>query len=217
MRVQDGDFDPQNGTFTTFTASTILGITIITCENASLSISDDFTVEIIYSTILKQGWNLISIPLIQEDETLSEVLNSIDGKYNAIRWYDITDKVDSWKHNKIGKPYGNDLFELNESMGYWIHITPPGGTIFRYNGTQPTENQSIALHPGWNLVGYPSLANYNRTTALSIITFGIDVNAIWTYNASSKIWEEMGESDYFQAGRGYWINSKVEKTWEVPL
>jgi hypothetical protein len=30
-------------------------------------------------------------------------------------------------------------------------------------------------------------------------------------------WKEIGDSDYFEIGRGYWIHSKVEKTWDVPL
>ncbi|UCG68192.1 MAG: right-handed parallel beta-helix repeat-containing protein, partial [Thermoplasmata archaeon] len=107
-------------------------------------------------TILKQGWNLISIPHIQEIQSLQKVLEMIDGWYDSVQWYDPTDTMDLWKHYKINKPNGNDLAELKETMGFWIHITQPGDTIFVYNGTQPTSNQTITLHPGWNMVGYPS-------------------------------------------------------------
>ncbi|UCE37277.1 MAG: hypothetical protein JSW00_17670 [Thermoplasmata archaeon] len=168
-------------------------------------------------TTLKQGWNLISLPLIQENQSLIKVLEMIDGYYDAVQWYDITDTTDTWKHYKVGKPYGNDLFELNESMGFWIHITQPGDTIFLYNGTKPTSNQSIPLHPGWNMVGYPSPKSYNRTEGMNNLTFGDHVDAIWSYNASAQRWEEMGESDYFQIGRGYYIHAKSECEWEVPL
>ncbi|UCE38182.1 MAG: right-handed parallel beta-helix repeat-containing protein [Thermoplasmata archaeon] len=167
--------------------------------------------------ILKQGWNLISLPIIQQEKNLTKVLSSIDGLYDAVQWYDITDKKDQWKHYKVGKPYGNDLFELNEKMGIWIHITQPGDTIFFYNGTRLTENQNIALHPGWNMVGYPSLNNRDRTSALNNIDFPSDVDAIWTFNSISQRWEKMGPSDYFEIGRGYYIHSKVDKTWIVPL
>jgi hypothetical protein len=141
----------------------------------------------------------------------------IDGYYDAVQWYNPTDTNDHWKHNKIGKPFGNDLFEINETKGFWIHITNPGDTIFIYNGTQPSVNQTIRLTPGWNLVGYPSLSNRNRTDALNNIYFGTDVDAIWSFNATSQAWEEISASDNFQIGRGYWIHSKVTKTWEVPL
>ena len=72
----------------------------------------------------------------------------------------------------------NDLDNINHKMGFWIYITEPGGVLYQYFGTKPTENQTIALHPGWNLVGYPSLAIKNRTTALNNLTFGNDVDSI---------------------------------------
>jgi parallel beta-helix repeat protein len=168
-------------------------------------------------TILNKGWNLISIPLIQEEQNLTRVLGSIDSWYDAIQWYDNSDPNDSWNHNKVDKPFGNDLFELNESMGFWIHITQPGDTIFLYNGTQPTQNQTIHLHPGWNMVGYPSLTSYNRTEGLNNLTFDDQVDAIWSYDAATQKWEEMGESDYFEIGKGYYIHAKSECEWEVPL
>jgi hypothetical protein len=167
--------------------------------------------------VLKQGWNLISIPIIQVEQNLTRVLGCIDGWYDAVQWHDITDIDDPWKHNKVGKSFGNDLFELNESMGFWIHINQPGDTIFLYNGTQPTSNQSITLHPGWNMIGYPSLINRTRDNALNNIIYGIDVDAIWTFNAATQTWQEIGPTDYFELGRGYWIHSKVTKVWVVPL
>ena len=168
-------------------------------------------------TILHQGWNLISIPTIQEEQNLTRVLGSINSWYNAVQWYDINDTNDPWKHYKLGKQFGNDLYQLNETMGFWIHITQPGDTIFVYNGTQPIINQTIDLSPGWNFVGFPSLNNKNRTNALNNIDFGSDVDAIWTYNATTQKWKEITASDNFEVGRGYLIHSKVTKTWIVPL
>ncbi|UCE39229.1 MAG: right-handed parallel beta-helix repeat-containing protein [Thermoplasmata archaeon] len=167
--------------------------------------------------MLKQGWNLISIPLIQQDQSLIKVLEFIDGDYDAVQWYDPRDSFDPWKHYKVGKSYGNDLLELNESMGFWVHITQPGDTIFFYNGTRLTENQNFALHPGWNMVGYPSLSNKIRTEALNNIDFPSDVDAIWTYNSTTQKYEKISESDYFEIGRGYYIHAKAEVVWEVPL
>jgi parallel beta-helix repeat protein len=166
---------------------------------------------------LKQGWNLISIPFIQEEQNLSVVLSSINGFYDSVEWYKISDTNDHWKHNRVDKIFGNDFFELNETMGFWIHITQPGGVIFLYNGIQPTENQTITLHPGWNLVGYPSQTSYNLTDGLNKLAFGTHVDSIWTYNASIQKWEELGQSDYFEIGRGYWIHAIEECTWEIPL
>jgi parallel beta-helix repeat protein len=168
-------------------------------------------------TELKQGWNLISIPLIQDEQNLTRVLGSIDDYYDAVQWFDNEDNIDPWKHNKIGKAFGNALSELNETIGFWIHITQPGDTLFLYNGTQPTSNQTIPLHPGWNMVGYPSLTSYNRTVGLNNLTFDTHVNAIWTYDSATQKYKELTESDYFEIGKGYYIHAITECTWAVPL
>ncbi len=165
---------------------------------------------------LKEGWNLISIPLIQEEQNLTRVLDAIDGLYDTVQWYDAGDISDSWKHNKVGKPLGNDLSELNETMSFWINITQPGDTIFNNNGTKSTSNQTIPLYPGWNMVGYPSFTSYNRSSGLNNLTFGDDVDAIQWYDAATRKWHFMEPDDLFVPGRGYWVHSKVEAEWEVP-
>ena len=106
---------------------------------------------------------------------------------------------------------------LNESMGFWIHITNSGDTIFEYNGTEPSVDQSISLLPGWNLVGYPSITSHNRTAGLNNLIFGAQVDAIWSYDSANQKWDVMGGSDSFELGKGYWIHSKVSGNWVVPL
>jgi hypothetical protein len=102
-------------------------------------------------------------------------------------------------------------------MSFWVHITEPGGILFQCSGIILTENQRISIKAGWNLVGYPSLSNRSRTLALNNLTFDTDIDAIWAYNGSSQTWQEVGPTDNFELGRGYWIHSKVAKTWDVPL
>jgi nitrous oxidase accessory protein len=167
---------------------------------------------------LYEGWNLISIPLIQSDTNLGSVFSSITGDYDAVQWYDASNSSDPWKHNSTKKPYHlNDMGTIDHIIGFWIHITFPGGILFEYTGTKPPVNQTIILHPGWNLVGYPSLTNHNRTVGLNNLTFGNHVDSIWTYTASTQKWKELGPSDNFEVGCGYWVHTKVECEWEVPL
>jgi parallel beta-helix repeat protein len=167
---------------------------------------------------LQEGWNLISIPLIQIEQNLVKVLESINGLYDAVQWYNVSDTQDHWKHNHIKKPsHMNDLSEINHTMGFLIHVTAQSGFIFPYKGDLLFQNQTIQLHPGWNLVGYPSLTNHNRTVGLNNLDFGADVDAIQWYDASTKTWHFMDQDDSFVPGRGYWVHSKVEAEWEVPL
>jgi hypothetical protein len=167
---------------------------------------------------LEPGWNLISLSRIQSNTNLQTVLQSIEGQYDAVQWYNATDGIDPWKHHHISKPlYLNDLEDINHTMGLWVHITEPGGAALEVNGDVFSFNQNITLYPGWNLVGYPSNTAWNRTDALNNIDFGSDVDAIWTYNATTQTWKEITASDNFEVGMGYWIHSKVTKVWDVPL
>jgi parallel beta-helix repeat protein len=167
---------------------------------------------------LYEGWNLISLPYIQSEINLESILSSINGSYDAVQWYNISDISDQWKHNQISKPSNhNDFQEINHTMGFWIHITEPGGVLFEYLGTQPTQNQTIQLHKGWNMVGYPSLTSYNRTKGMNNLTFNTHVDAIWTYNSATQKYKQLTASDYFKIGKGYYIHTKAECTWAVPL
>jgi hypothetical protein len=167
---------------------------------------------------LHEGWNLISIPLIQPDTNLDAVLYSINGFYDAVQWYDAEDNSDSWKHEHASKStHLNDYKTIDHTMGFWIHITEPGGVLYKYPGAQPAENQIITLYPGWNMVGYPSLEYQTRANGLNNLTFDTHVDAIWSYNAVQQKWEMMDEDDHFIIGRGYYIHSKSEWEWEVPL
>lgn len=170
-------------------------------------------------TFLYEGWNLISIPLIQQDTDIITVLSSLNGDYDTVQWYNTSDSSDPWKqYDTVKPPHLIDLGSIDHTMGFWIHITEPGGVQFENPGTQPAQNQLISLHPGWNLVGYPSLRRNCKRQALGNLVYGADIESIWTYNANMQNWEELDEwSDFFEPGKGYWIYAVNECIWEVPL
>lgn len=167
---------------------------------------------------LKHGYNLISIPSIQSNESIDEVLSYIAGEYNTVLCYNSGDPQDPWKYHHTSKPlYLNDLHKINHTMAFYIYITSPGDTTFVYSGNPPTQNQKIPLYPGWNLVGYPSNSDKLRDVALNNLFFDTDINSIWTYNDTSNRLEMLSASDYFEVGKGYWIHAKIECEWEVLL
>jgi parallel beta-helix repeat protein len=167
---------------------------------------------------LNKGWNLISIPVIQLNTNLSTVLSCITDSYDSVQWYNVSDIIDQWKQHHIKKPSNlNDLNGLNHTMGFWIHITELPGILFEWQGNNLLNNQTIQLYEGWNMVGYPSLSNHNRTAGLSNLEFGTDIDVIQWYDTATKTWHIMDQNDSFVPGRGYWMHSKVETTWEVPM
>jgi hypothetical protein len=169
------------------------------------------------SIYLSEGWNLISLNVNLPNTDISLVLESIEGDYDSVYYYDSLDTEDPWKNHIISKPNSlNDLDNLDHLMGFWIHITSSGGTTLLLNGFELSNNQNIPLHPGWNLVGYPSTVNKDRASALNNIIFGTDLDSIWNFNSTTQNWEELGSTDNFEIGRGYWIHSKIEKEWNVP-
>lgn len=168
---------------------------------------------------LKPGWNLVSLPRIQSDTNLQTVLQSIEGRYDSVQCYNITDSNDQWKHYHVSKPsYMTDLKYLNHIVGFWLHIIDPHGTTLVVIGNELTSEQNISIYPGWNLVGYPSKLNKTRDVALDNLFYGSDVDSIWTYNSTMQKWIELkNPTNYFEIGHGYWMHSKVTKIWNVPL
>jgi hypothetical protein len=197
-----------------------LGIIIVTatCIEEPMETSSLVTLTTVVIYPLLEGWNLISVPFIQSNTNITPVLSSIGGSYDAAQWFNVSDISDPWKHHHTSKASRlNDLTNIDHTMGFWIHIIEPGGAYFDYAGTPPSSNQTISLHNGWNQVGYPALRSYNRSLGLNNLTFGTHVEAIQWYDAATQTWHFMDQDDYFVPGRGYWVHSKVETSWEVPL
>jgi Zn-dependent M28 family amino/carboxypeptidase len=227
------DMDPEDGVFNSYYESVQKSIDISSWPEGTYTIyvrgldeagnwGDLVAIDIncwqTFNIYLSYGWNLISIPNNLTDTTVSNVLSSINGDYDALQSYDITDPTKPWKHNSTSKPPSlNDFDNIDHIIGFWIHITEPSGTVLQCPGTSFSTNQMITLYPGWNMVGYPSSTNKTRTQALNNMDFGTDIDTIWTYNADKQLWEEVEEFDSFRMGRGYWIHSLVTKAWDVSL
>lgn len=163
---------------------------------------------------LQKGWNMISVPLNQTDTALGKVLESIDGKYSAVQWYDIMDTNDFWKHNSVGKTIGNDLFKINNKMGIWINMDV-SDTL--YIGGELLTITDIQLYKGWNLVGYPSLKV--RTVVDSLSSIAGKYDAAYQYNASDSLdpWKSDIDLDLTQMGpgEGHWIHATEDCTWTI--
>jgi parallel beta-helix repeat protein len=112
---------------------------------------------------LDKGWNLLSIPLIQSDSSVSRVLQTV--KFDSVRFFDSFDKYGLWKEYSTLKPYQSEVF-LNLSQGFWVSVHEPSNLTVA--GRVPLTTD-IVLRSGWNLIGFPALSNLTVGTYLSSI------------------------------------------------
>lgn len=156
---------------------------------------------------LVEGWNLISIPLMQEDWAVTKVLQTTTA--DRILTYDAGESENPWKEYSFFKMY-HDLTELDIAKGYWIQVL--SDCNLTVVGTVPTKTRITHIE-GWNLVGYPSFKNRTVSEALEgkiwMTVEGFD-------NASSPYHlRRLSETDIMTAGEGYWIYFSTSGVWTV--
>lgn len=156
------------------------------------------------------GWNLASLPLIQNNESIDSVLQSIDGKWDRIYVYNTTDASDPWKSHNIARPeILNDLNKLNHRHAIWINVTEI--CVLEIWGIEPTTS-NIPLYSGWNFVGYPS----STETPVSDALMGTGYDGVEGYNATSPYMiTPMLDTDMMVPGRGYWVHVPADTVWVV--
>lgn len=178
------------------------------CSN-TLDYTWNFTVLATYIIALDEGWNLMSVPFIQVDTSISEVLKDISGKWDYIRTYDAP--TDSWQSNSVLKPTQlNDFDVLDHKTGFWIHVTEPNVNL-TVRGNIPVST-SMSLYAGWNLVGYPSM----NTETVGNALFGTGADAAMVCNITEPYHvKEVGPTYIMKPGEGYWVHVPADSVWVV--
>ena len=163
-----------------------------------------------FNISLSEGWNLISTPLIQRDESIEKVLENITGKWNVVKYYDSTDAGDPWKTYRPGTST-NDLARIDHTMGFWINITEPD-VILTVSGLIP-ESTSIPLYAGWNLVGYPTL---NDSTPIWSALWGTGADRVEICNLTEPyLIKEASPTYIMKPGEGYWVHVPADTIWFI--
>lgn len=160
------------------------------------------------------GWNLVSIPLVPASSAITNVLASIAGKYDLVQAY----IGGAWR--SYSPTTGGDLTTIGTTMGFWLHATQPCTLVVV--GEAPSST-SIALAPGWNLIGWPSDNATPVATALAGIAGSYD--AVYGFDATDGTdpWKLYGPSlpsyandlALVDTGRGYWIRATSACTLQV--
>lgn len=154
---------------------------------------------------------LISLPLVQSETNISTVLQTIQGSYNHVQWYNPLDTTNHWKTNATFKPKGfDDLFNVDHKMALWITMTSSDNLTIA--GKVP-EQTSIQLYEGWNLVSYASFINRTVESALS----GIPYEKVEGFDENNPPYflKTLSGSDWMEAGCGYWIHVTSDCVWTI--
>jgi len=125
-----------------------------------------------YNIYLMPEWNLISLPLIPDDDDITALLGDVDG-VEKVWYYDAASET--WQVYNTDPAVPSDLATMETGKGYWVYmaeeafsysdpIAPglpqtPTPIKFSYEGQvlEPaTVPPTYALAEGWNLVGLHS-------------------------------------------------------------
>ncbi len=160
-----------------------------------------------FTRSLSKGPNLISIPLIQSDQSIQTALQTLS--YENAWSYDSINQ--EWKSFMKSKPYVQSLEYLNHTMGIWVNVTQDSNLTVA--GVVPSST-TISLQAGWNLVGFPS-SDDNYTVA--DLKAAVAVERIEGFDglAPPYFLRVLNDGDFLQAGLGYWIRVATPTIWTV--
>jgi parallel beta-helix repeat protein len=155
------------------------------------------------------GTDLISIPLIQSDETIETVLQTV--AFDKAWTYDSLSG--EWESYMTFKPYMGDFQTINHTMGVWVHVISDCNLTVA--GVVP-RNTSIAFTAGWNLVGFPS---FNSTYIVSDLKVAVNSDRVEVFDLSSAPYHLRlpADTEALQAGYGYWVRIGKGTVWKVDV
>jgi hypothetical protein len=168
----------------------ICAVDLNNLTNCSLNQAGKFT------RSLMGGPNLISIPLVQSDENIETVLQTV--KWDKAWTYDSL--AHNWKSHTTFKPFAGNLTTLNHTKGVWIDVTSDSNLTVA--GIVPAST-TIELFAGWNLIGFPS---FNSTYIASDMKTAVSSSRVEGYDPLVPYHlRVLGDMEVPQAGYGYWI------------
>lgn len=165
-----------------------------------------------YNISLNEGWNLISIPLKQEDTTIETVLGSNIGKVDSVYAYDAQNS--GWKIWVNEESVPNTLTDLDIGIGYWIKTNQTFTlNIIGYEESVPTILPEFNAYTGWNLVGYYGTRNEVINTALRNINE--KYSAVWSIfnnglQSYSGTFRGMDFDEQLKLTHAYWVYMSEE-------
>ncbi len=151
---------------------------------------------------LTQGWNLISLPKITNND-ITAIADIFDNNF---------EKIITLKNNKYylyDKSSNSNLNELSEADGFWIKVDNAKSILIEDESTPYT---TINLTTGWNLIGYPSLEEKDVNELFQNVMG--DIELIYTYSNEFHSFNPKNPSALIiKPGTGIFIKAKNNINW----
>ncbi|MFO7990788.1 MAG: S8 family serine peptidase [Thermoplasmata archaeon] len=125
--------------------------------------------------------------------------------------YQYSEGIDTWRTYVPGRAsHYNTLHSCDETEGFWVHMN--SDDTLTIEGGMPSSTD-ILLHPGWNMVGYPSETAGNNGLPTEISKVGY-------FDASSEynlVYDHDPGTFNFQPKEGYWLYNDADHSviWTV--
>ena len=157
---------------------------------------------------LSIGPNLISIPLIQSNESIESVLQTV--KYDKAWYYDSSPQ--EWKWYMKSKGYRRGLWNVNHTMGIWVNVTQDSNLTVA--GVVPAQT-TVHLYEGWNLVSFPS---FSTTYVVADLKAETGATRVEGYDPSPpNFLRVLGDAEVLQVGYGYWVRVEADTVWTITI
>ncbi len=156
---------------------------------------------------LPEGPNLVSIPLVQSDESVEMVLQTV--KFDKIWTYDSTSK--HWKSYAASKPYKGDLGSVGHRDCFWINVIEDSDLTVA--GIVPLI-ATTQLRAGWNLVPFSYLLSTFTVSDLAAATGATRVEGLDPLS-SPYFLRVLAPGEVLEVGHGYWIMVGSDRTWTI--
>lgn len=160
-----------------------------------------------FTRTLSNEHNLISIPLMQSDEGIDTVFQTVD--WEEAWTYDSNTSI--WDSHMKSKPYQGVLKSVSRIEGIWLNVTEDSNLTVA--GLVLFET-AIQLRSGWNLVGFPSFGPNLSVGDLKNVTGATHVEGFAT-STPPYFLRRLPDSETLEAGNGYWIHLENEVTWTI--
>ena len=150
---------------------------------------------------LVAGWNLISLPLIPLDSSISAVLAGILDNVISVWHYDAAAK--RWYSFAPGA--SSDLTSMRDGKAYWVNMkaAQPLTLAGRKNAVPPALPPTYDVVVGWNMIG---LKATNNVTAPDYLE---GTKCVRIYGYKNGTWFLIPGPDYddpeMEPGLGYWV------------